>query len=218
MSHPPFLEVFDTPESAARAAARLLTERLSAGGRAVLAGGKTPLLAYSLFGKADLLWHRLQLIPSDERCLPPEHPERNDRAIAAALGPQTYTLHRFPAELGPEEAARRMEQTVRELLPFDLALLGLGEDGHTASLFPDHPALASTRLVVPVRGAPKAPPERVSLGLAALSQSATVIYLVTGVAKREALRRLLRGEDIPANRIQAAEVMVLADRAARGEP
>jgi 6-phosphogluconolactonase len=111
-----------------------------------------------------------------------------------------------------------MEQTVRELLPFDLALLGLGEDGHTASLFPDHPALASTRLVVPVRGAPKAPPERVSLGLAALSQSATVIYLVTGVAKREALRRLLRGEDIPANRIQAAEVRVLADRAARGEP
>lgn len=124
MSHPPFLEVFDTPESAARAAARLLTERLSAGGRAVLAGGQTPLLAYALFGKADLLWHRLQLIPSDERCLPPEHPERNDRAIAAALGPQTYTLHRFPAELGPEEAARRMEQTVRELLPFDLALLG----------------------------------------------------------------------------------------------
>ncbi|HEU4743097.1 MAG TPA: 6-phosphogluconolactonase [Meiothermus sp.] len=223
MNHPSLrsakvrLEVFDTSEAAARAAADLLAERLSAGGRAVLAGGRTPLLAYRLFGKADLLWYRLQLIPSDERCLPAEHPERNDQAIAAALGPQSYTLHRFPAELGPEKAAEQMEETVRELLPFDLALLGLGEDGHTASLFPGNLALESPRWVVPVHDAPKAPPERVSLGLAALSQTRTAIYLVTGAEKQEPLRRLLAGEDIPPNRVQADEVIVLADQAARGE-
>jgi len=211
------LQVFDTYESVARAAADLLAERLSAGGRAVLAGGRTPRLAYALFGKADLLWHRLQLIPSDERCLPIEHPERNDRAIALALGTRGYTLHRFPAELGPEPAAEQMERAVRELLPFDLALLGLGEDGHTASLFPGNPALESVRLVVPVHHAPKAPPERVSLGLYALSQARTVIYLVAGAEKQEALRRLLAGEDIPPNRVQAHEIIVLADRAARGE-
>lgn len=211
------LEVFESPEAAAQAAATLLAERLSAGGRAVLAGGRTPLLAYRLFGKADLLWYRLQLIPSDERCLPADHPERNDRAIAEALGPQTYTLHRFPAELGPEKAAEQMEETVRDLLPFDLALLGLGEDGHTASLFPGNPALESPRLVVPVQDAPKAPPERVSLGLAALSQTRTALYLVTGSEKREALSKLLAGEDIPPNRVQADEIIVLADQAARGK-
>lgn len=211
------LQVFDAYESVARAAADLLAERLSPGGPAVLAGGRTPLLAYALFGEADLPWHRLQLIPSDERCLPTGHPERNDRAIALALGARGYTLHRFPAELGPEPAAERMERVVRELLPFDLALLGLGEDGHTASLFPGSPALESARLVVPVHRAPKPPPERVSLGLAALSQARTVIYLVAGAEKREALRRLLAREDIPPNRIQADEIIVLADRAARGE-
>lgn len=209
----PLVQTFPTPEAAARALADLLSERLSAGGRAVLGGGNTPLLAYQLFGKADILWSRIQLIASDERCLPPDHPERNDNAIAGAIGRSKLTLHRFPAELGPEAAATLMEASVRELLPFDVVTLGLGEDAHTASLFPGH-AFDPDRLVVPVYHAPKAPPLRVSLSPRALSQTQLMVYLVTGVGKQEALGRFLKGEDVPPRQIEAPEVLVLCDEAA----
>lgn len=208
------IRVYDSAQECAVAAANLLHERLSAGGRAVLAGGRTPLQAYQRFGHMDLLWHRLQLIPSDERCLGAHHPDRNDNAIAAALGPQKYTLHRFAAELGPQAAAQAMQSVVADLLPFDLALLGLGEDGHTASLFPQNPALQDPALVVPVWGAPKPPPERVSLGLSALSQSRSLVFLVTGSEKRLALAQLLAGEKIPPTQIHSEERIVLVDRSA----
>jgi 6-phosphogluconolactonase len=164
--------------------------------------------------QADLLWERLQLLPSDERCLPPDHPERNDRALREALGHHPYTLYSFPAERGPEAAAEATQALVAELLPFDVVLLGLGEDGHTASLFPQLPGIDSEALVVPVHQAPKPPPERVSLGRRALEATELVIFMVTGSEKQTALRKLLAGEDIPAARIQAPQVLILTDRAA----
>jgi 6-phosphogluconolactonase len=206
---------FSTPQAASEALARLLAERLSAGGRAVLGGGNTPLAAYRAFGQADILWNRLQLIASDERCLPEGHPERNDVQIAKAIGTTAlpYTLHSFQAELGPERSAEVSEGLVESLLPFDVVTLGLGEDAHTASLWP-HLDLDSPRLVLPVHGAPKPPPERVSLSPRALSQTQLVVYLVTGAGKREALARFLRGEDVPPSRVRAPEVLVFADEAA----
>ena len=213
----PALKVFPTAEAAAEAAARLLSERLRAGGSAVLAGGRTPLATYRRLAQEDLYWSRIQLIASDERCLPPEDPERNDHAIQKALGDLGYTLHAYPAEHGPEAAAKAMEAVVAALVPFDLVLLGLGEDGHTASLFPGHAALEAPTLVAPVSGAPKPPPSRVTLTPRALSQTPTVLYLVTGAGKRAALRAWLGGEDLPPTRIQAPEVLVFADMAAGGD-
>ncbi|WP_027894089.1 6-phosphogluconolactonase [Calidithermus chliarophilus] len=209
------IQRFSTPQAASEALARLLAERLSAGGRAVLGGGNTPLAAYQAFGRADILWNRVQLIASDERCLSAGHLERNDVQIAKAIGTTVlpYTLHSFQAELGPERSAEVSEGLVQSLLPFDVVTLGLGEDAHTASLWP-HVDLGSERLVLPVHGAPKPPPERVSLSPKALSQTQLVVYLVTGASKREALARFLRGEEVPPSRIRAPEVLVFADEAA----
>lgn len=212
----PRVQVFPTAQAASQALAALLTERLSAGGRAVLSGGNTPLQAYALLGQSDLLWNRVQFIASDERCLPPDDPERNDKAIPAAIGPRKYTYHRFPAELGPEKAAEAMESVVGELVPFDIVVLGLGEDGHTASLFPGRNLEANT-LVIPVHNSPKPPPDRVSLTPKALSQTQLMVYLVTGAGKREALQKFLNGADIPPNHIPAPEILILCDSAAHPE-
>jgi 6-phosphogluconolactonase len=210
------IRTFPTATAASEALAALLAERLSAGGRAVLGGGNTPLQAYALWGKSDLLWNRVQLIASDERCLPPDDPGRNDNAIPGAIGPRKYTYHRFPAELGPEKAAEAMESIVAELVPFDVVVMGLGEDGHTASLFPGRD-LGFDTLVIPVHNSPKPPPNRVSLTSKALSQTQLMVYLVTGVGKREALEKFLNGADIPPNHITAPEILILCDRAAHPE-
>ena len=209
------LEVYETHEAASEVLAKLLAERLSAGGRVVLGGGNTPMLAYKLFGKQSLLWYRLQIIASDERCVPVGDKERNDRAIAEAIGPMKYTMHSIAAELRPEEGARASESLVRSLLPFDVVALGLGEDGHTASLFPGLPGSSDPdALMVPVHHAPKAPPQRVSLGIKALAQTQLLVYLVTGSAKREVIARVLTNEDLPPNHIRAAEVRLIVDREA----
>ncbi len=211
------LEEFDDHESASHAAAGLLSERLQAGGAAVLAGGNTPRRTYELVRVQPLPWQRIQLIASDERCLPVGHAERNDRMIGEAFGALGYRLVSFPAEQGAEAAALAMESEVSGLLPFKVALLGLGEDGHTASLFPGQDAVAAApTLVQPVHDSPKPPPDRVTLTLRALATADVVAFLVTGAGKRDALARLLGEGDVPAARVTAAEVRVLADRAALG--
>lgn len=199
--------------AASEALAALLAERLSAGGRAVLAGGSSALKAYALFGKADILWSRAQFVVSDERCVAPDHPERNERAIIEALERSKITFHRFPAELGPEAAAAQMEAVVRELIPFDVVVLGLGEDAHTASLFPGCDLNFDT-LVAPVLNSPKPPPERVTLTPKALSQTQLLVYIVTGVGKREALQKVLSGQNVPPSKITAPEILILCDEAA----
>jgi 6-phosphogluconolactonase len=184
----------------------------------VLAGGGTPQAAYRLLARARADWPCWHIWFGDERCLPPEDPERNSRMAARAwldrvpIPPDQ--VHPIPAELGPEAAAERYAATLRPVLPFDLVLLGMGEDGHTASLFPGlrHP---SEELVHPVHAAPKLPPERVSLGLAALAASRRLLVLVTGAGKCQAVRRWRAGQDLPVARVQCpAGVEVLLDRAA----
>lgn len=211
------LEEFDDHEAASSAAAALLAKRLEQGGTAVLAGGNTPRRAYAILRDKALPWQRVRLIASDERCLPVGHADRNDRMIGEAFGPLGYSLVSFPAEQGAEAAARAMEKQVAELVPFKVALLGLGEDGHTASLFPGQTAVAGApTLVAPVHDSPKPPPDRVTLTLKALATAEVVAFLVTGEGKRQALASLLAGADVPAATVTAAEVRVLADRAALG--
>ncbi|MBO1438016.1 6-phosphogluconolactonase [Meiothermus sp. CFH 77666] len=202
-------------EEVAQALADLLAEHLQRGGSAVLAGGQTPLPAYQLLARLELPWPQIHLIPSDERCVKPSSPLRNDLQILAALG-EKAPLHRFPAELGPSEAASQMEAVVRALLPFELVVLGMGEDGHTASLFPGHPNYET--LVAPVYNAPKPPPERVTLTPKALSQTRLLVFVVTGEGKRETLRQVLARTPLPPNQIPAPRRLLLCDRAAYPHP
>lgn len=196
----------------------------------VLAGGQTPLDLYRMLARESMRWDKWRVYFGDERCLPPQHPERNSLQAAQALLDHVPIAaeHVFmpPAELGPAEAASRYAEQLKNTGDFDLVLLGLGEDGHTASLFPGHDIGLGQGAAdaLPVFDAPKPPAERVSLSAQRLSHSRRVLFLVTGAGKREAVMNWRRGREIPASRISAAQgVTVLADEAAcpsanQGEP
>lgn len=210
------LQVEDNAEAVARHAARLVAEAIQAGARTlVLAGGSTPARCYQLLAEAPVSWGRVTILFGDERCVPPDHPDSNYLLARRSLlnRAQPATVHRVPGELGPEEAAAAYTRVVDALAPLDLILLGMGPDGHTASLFPDNPALQSDASVVAVHGAPKPPPDRVSLGLRTLRTARRTVFLVTGSDKSEALARAARGE-VPAGLVPDAEYIV--DRAAAG--
>jgi len=175
----------------------------------VLAGGSTPRATYSLLRDAGADWHHWHVYFGDERCAPREDPERNskmaDDAWLGSVPVPRAQVHAIPAELGPVEGARRYATQLAGAPPFDLVLLGLGEDGHTASLFPgdDTGFAANAPGAVPVFAAPKPPPDRVSLSGNRLSQARHLFFLIAGADKAVALSRWRAGESIPAARIQA---------------
>ncbi|TCK19165.1 6-phosphogluconolactonase [Thiogranum longum] len=184
----------------------------------VLAGGTTPEQVYRGLKDFDTDWSRWFVWFGDERCLPVDHPERNSvmaqQAWLAHVPIPAEQVFPMPAELGPQRAADSYEKLITTERPFDLVLLGIGEDGHTASLFPGH-AVPDDRLVIPVFDAPKPPPERVSLTFRALCDTYAICVLVTGAAKRDAVRRWKQGADIPVSRLACpAGVDVLLDEAA----
>jgi 6-phosphogluconolactonase len=188
--------------------------------RLVLAGGRTPRAAYSLLAEADARWAQWQIYFGDERCVPATHPQRNSlmvwQAWLAKVAIAPGNVHEIPAELGPDAAAERYRDHVQRALPFDLVLLGLGPDGHTASLFPGRPHDPEA-LVEAVHNAPKPPPQRVSLGLGALNACRQLVVLVTGADKREAVRQWRRGDRLPVAQLRGlAGVDVLLDRQAAG--
>jgi len=211
------VRVFDDPESVAGAAAALVTEALRDGERSlVLAGGSTPARAYQLLSEAPVAWGAVTVLFGDERCVPPDHPDSNylmaRRSLLDSVSPGS--VHRMAGELGPDRAASLYDPVVRWLSPLDLVLLGMGPDGHTASLFPGRPELSAEALAVGVREAPKPPPERVTLTLGCLRQARRVVFLVTGGDKAAAFAAAARGE-VPAGMIPEAEYLV--DRAAAAQ-
>lgn len=221
-------ERFADAGAVARAAAdeirAVSAEAVEVGGRfrILLAGGTTPLAAYRLLAREPLHWAAWEVYFGDERCLPPQHPERNSHAAREALlgsvpipAAQIFPI---PAEQGAEPAAAAYAALVAGARPFDLVLLGMGADGHTASLFPGQ-ATDDTCPVVPVHGAPKSPADRVSLGVSALADCRRMLVLVTGAGKREALRAWRAGADLPVARVaRAGGARVLMDAAAAGDP
>lgn len=189
----------------------------------VLAGGNTPRKLYRALRHADADWAQWHVWFGDERCLPPDDAERNSKmardewlehvAIPAA------NRHPIPAESGAREAAMLYARELRSIDAFDMVLLGLGEDGHTASLFPDHDwgAHADSPACIAVFDAPKPPPERVSVSAQRLSNAHAVLFLVEGAGKRAAISRWKQGDPIPAASIAPeAGVDVLLDVAANG--
>jgi 6-phosphogluconolactonase len=186
----------------------------------VLAGGRTPLAAYTLLAHRAEEWERWHIFYGDERCLPVDDPERNSRAAAAAwldrVPLPSSNQHPIPAELGAEAAAAAYKDALAAWMPLDLVLLGMGEDGHTASLFPGHGA-EEDRLVIPVHGAPKPPSDRVSLTPRALAASRSALIIVTGAGKRAALDEWRRGQPLPVARVAALTcAQVVVDRDAAG--
>lgn len=214
-------------ESLLRAALEVIRQCEAGSGDAfsvVLAGGQTPLELYRMLAREPMQWAKWHVYLGDERCLPPDHADRNSlQARLAWLDHVPIPLehvHVPPAELGPIEAASGYADQLRAVGEFDLVLLGLGEDGHTASLFPGHELGEESRSpdVLAVLDAPKPPPQRVSLSAQRLSRARTVLFLVTGEGKREAVRRWRGGERLPASRIHARQrLIVLADEAAYNE-
>ena len=183
--------------------------------RLALAGGETPRLCYRELARMDVDWKHVQVYFGDERCLPLNDPGRNDSMARDALlkhvGIPDGNVHPIMAEFGAEAAASRY-MLVLKGIKLDLVLLGIGEDGHTASLFPGRKEIASEASVVAVYDAPKPPAERVSLGLNTINAAREKIFIVSGEGKRCALERILRGEMLPAARVAGAEWHV--DRAA----
>jgi 6-phosphogluconolactonase len=218
--------LFETADEVAAAAADLILAQadaaIAARGafRLVLAGGSTPTAAYRLLATRDARWDAWHIYFGDERCLRLDDAERNSVMAAGALLARVAIppaqVHPIPAEQGAAAAAAAYETRVRDALPFDLVLLGMGEDGHTASLFPGH-AIASDPLVVPVHDAPKPPSDRVSLTPKALCHSAQILLLITGAGKHDALERWRAGEPLPVARVAAAgNTLAMLDRAAAG--
>ena len=220
--------ILDDPQAVAAAAARHVLEIAGQAietrdhFRIVLAGGSTPQACYQLLAGSDADWSRWSVAYGDERCLPADHPERNSRMASqawlerVAIPPQQH--YPIPAELGAADGAEVYTKTIVELLPFDLVLLGMGEDGHTASLFPGQ-QLDPDRLVQPVWDAPKPPAQRISLDYRTLAESHRTLILVTGAGKAEAIRQWRQGEPLPIARLStlSPQPLLIMDRAAAGE-
>jgi 6-phosphogluconolactonase len=227
------IEVVDGP---ARACAAMLVGAASGGGEIVLAGGSTPRAAYAEFVTAaqavDLDLTETTVWLGDERCVPPEDERSNYRMVKEALldplgDAAPGDVRRIKGELGYQQAADEYERELRDAGPpeFDLLLLGMGPDGHTASLFPDQETLAEdTRLVVGVPHAGLEPfVPRVSLTLPAIALARQVVFLVSGAAKADAVAAAFGSEakpdpHVPSSMLApvAKEIVVLLDPAAAG--
>lgn len=222
MSHVPVTVLDETalfPEAAAWLA-RAMKDTLASKPRCAFAtsGGGTPGPIHRILATLDVPWARVDFFFVDERCVPPDDPESNYRLALETLlrpvGASDAQVFRMEGERTDDDAAAR-DYEARLPPALDVVLIGLGGDGHTASLFPGHPALEErTRRVLAVTG-PKPPPRRLTLTLPALLAARSVLGVTAGAGKREAVRRLMAGENIPAARVTNAQWMV--DRAAAGQ-
>jgi 6-phosphogluconolactonase len=231
----------DLEELSRKAAAEFVrqsNERSAAAGHFVVAlsGGSTPRALYSLLASAEFQsqvpWDRVHFFWGDERCVPPDHPDSNYRMAFETLLSKAPVLeenvHRIEAELVPEAAAARYEKTIREFFSlvdsawpaFDLVFLGLGDDGHTASLFPGSEALEEARRLAVAVYVEKLKAHRVTLTPPVLNHAANIFFLVAGESKAAILTDVLeekRGsESLPARRIdpQGGRLVWFVDRAA----
>ena len=210
--------IFPDAEAVAQAAADFLNDQITTCVNekgichVALPGGSTPARCLELLSCKHLPWSSIHWYVGDERCYPVAHPERNDTMIAQQLWSKIETpmdnLHPIPAELGPELAAEKYSALIHQIGHLDIVVLGIGEDGHTASLFPGNPALDNEHAAVPVYDAPKPPPQRVSLGLATIQAAGQRIVLVSGSGKREAMASIEQGIQLPVSRIGPARWFV----------
>jgi len=235
----PRIQVFADQEALSRAAAELFAQTASAAvadhGRCavLLAGGETPRRAYELLAGAPLAsripWPQVHVFWGDERCLPEGDPRRNEvmarQALLDRVPLDPAHLHPIRCHPAPEQAAAAYEAELRHYFGrhpprFDLVLLGLGSDGHTASLLPAARALAAQQEWTAVTRRPEESFSRVTLTAPLLNQAALAVFLVTGGNKAETLRAVLSGRQppLPAQLIVPihGRLLWLVDREAAG--
>lgn len=190
-----------------------------------LSGGTTPGLFFNTLTRAPytngIEWDKAHLYFADERCVPPDDNESNFKLLSdTILYKVTTHPHRVEGELGPQEAARRYEALITAMLGpepvFDMIFLGMGEDGHTASLFPGSSALEAHGIAVPV---PDREPPRVSLTMPVINAARTMVFHVTGSTKSAALKRVFsQGEKsgLPAAMVNERAIWLMDEEAASG--
>jgi 6-phosphogluconolactonase len=209
---------------AARVVAERLAEQARTGGSIVLTGGSTPRRAYELAAELEPDWGRVELWWGDERCVPPDD-ERSNYGMAKAalldrLSAQPGAIHRIEGELGRDSGRELYELELADIGTFDLVLLGLGPDGHVASLFPRFPTLdVTSRDVVGSEAGHEPFVDRISLTLPRLCNTRELLFLVAGEEKADAAARALAGEPthaIPGSLARATEgpTRAVLDRAA----
>jgi len=226
------LEIFDDPDSVARAAAASIAadarEAMAARGQYAFAvsGGRTPWIMLRELANEDVPWAGIHIFQIDERVAPEGDPDRNlthlreSLLLSAPLRPEQ--IHAMPVESADLEAAAiqyavELGKVAGAPPVLDLVHLGLGPDGHTASLVPGDAVLDVTGADVAVTGIYQGR-RRMTLTYPALDRARRILWLVTGSEKREMLRRLLEGDvSIPAGRVSREQAVVLADRAAAGK-
>lgn len=217
------LRVVGTAEEAAEAAAQLIAEAASAGGHIGVSGGSSPRPAYERAGILRPDWSGVELWWIDERCVPPADGRSNYRVVRESLldglARPPAEVHRVRGELEPEEAAAEYDQAL-EGVTLSLAVMGVGPDGHTASLFPNSPALDETERRAVVAEAGMEPfVSRVTLTRPALAAARTMVFLATGEGKAEAVGRAFKDEpspDTPASLVRGVETIAILDSAAAG--
>jgi 6-phosphogluconolactonase len=216
-THDVELVVADDEAEAAERVAELLAEAARAGAEIALTGGSTPGIAYERAAALEPDWSRAGLWWGDERCVPPDDEKSNfglaKKTLLDRLDSAPARIHRIHGEDEPQRAAAAYEQELRGVT-LDLVLLGLGPDGHVASLFPRSPGLDETERLV-IAAEPKLEPyvERVTLTPGPLRAGAAVVFLVTGESKADAVAGALGGlptHDVPGSLIRSATGRTIA--------
>ena len=189
--------------------------------RLALAGGNTPRAVHEAMARigADVAWPRVQITFGDERCVPPDDEDSNYRMAKESLFDRVPlpagNVFRIRGEIAPEDAAREYEEKLAAVAArfgetryvHDLILLGMGPDGHTASLFPNSPALdEAVRNVIAATG-PKPPPQRITMTFPLINAARKVCFLVNDAAKLSLVEKIVGGdESYPAGRVRAGEL------------
>lgn len=175
--------------------------------RLILAGGNTPAALYRLLASSQQQWDKWQLFYGDERYLPVNDSQRNNMMVeqcwlnSAGFPESNHHIVPFSGQI--DEDAQRYSNTIAQQLPADIALLGIGEDGHTASLFPGSATQALT--AYPVIDAPKPPPQRITLSEQTLNQSRLVLFIASGQQKEQIIEQGMEQNDLPFSRIHGTE-------------
>jgi len=173
----------------------------------VLAGGSTPEKIYQQLVGAKTDWSKWMIYYGDERCLPADDKDRNSimaaNALLSKVAIPAANIFTMPTELGAVEAAVKYREAIADVDQFDLVLLGMGEDGHTASLFPGH-VNASEETVHEVYNSPKPPSDRISLSAKTLANTRQCFFIVTGTSKVDPVKQWKQGADLPVASIAPA--------------
>jgi 6-phosphogluconolactonase len=211
------LIVLDDAQAAAHRTGELLAEAAHGGGHVALSGGKSPELAHQTAAKLQPDWSRVEVWWSDERCVPPDDERSNygmaKRTLLDRLEVQPARVHRVRGELEPEAGAAEYDAALRGVR-LRLNVLGLGPDGHTASLFPDAPGLHERERLA-IAAEPGLDPRvmRVTMTPPMLANADCVLFLVTGEEKADAVRRAFEepeSDATPASRIRARDGLTIA--------